>query len=307
MGHFLDVANKVLENERKALTAKEIIAIAQEKNWLHSTGKTPSQTMKSKISTDILKKKELSVFMRTDKAKFALRIWKQKIHEYVADRYEKALLDENTVVFPATSLSEYLPGPGLHPNPLKNSGELLRECRPMLRRLAELDTTVVQLISVFILKHKSRYLTYKRTKRLPENRLQGSYSVFFGGHLTPEDIKPLFDIFKPEYGKIFLVRELHEEVRLPMLNTSKMVYRGLLYDNSREVSRQHLGIVYEVELESTEYEIGERGFLMDHKFETLKQMEDRIDDFENWSVSIIKMERDKIEVSESFLGGHGCE
>jgi predicted NUDIX family phosphoesterase len=306
MGHFLEVANMVLQYERKPLTAKEITTIAQEKNWLHSAGKTPSQTMKSKISTDILKKKESSVFMRTDKARFALRIWKPEIQEYVADRYKKALLDENAVVFPATSLKKYLPGPGLHPCPLKNSGELLRECRPMLRRLAESDTTVIQLVSVFILRHNSRYLSYKRTKRLPENRLHGSYSVFFGGHLTPEDIMPLYDIFQPEYGKIFLVRELQEEVRLP-LDSSKLIYRGLLYDNSREMSRQHLGIVYDVELKTSEYEIGERGFLIDPKFETLDQMEARIDDFENWSIFIIKTETDRRKEPEVLSRGHSCD
>ncbi|OGR00425.1 MAG: hypothetical protein A2511_10470 [Deltaproteobacteria bacterium RIFOXYD12_FULL_50_9] len=307
MGHFLDVANKVLVYEQKPLTAKEITAIAQKMNWLHSNGKTPSQTMKSKISTDILNKKDSSVFIRTGKAQFALRIWKSITQEYVADRYKKALLDENAVVFPTTSLKRYLPGPGLHPCPLKNSGELLRECRPMLRRLAEADTTVIQLVSVFILRHKNRYLSYKRTKRLPENRLHGSYSVFFGGHLTPEDIMPLYDVFKPEYGKMFLIRELQEEVRLPGLNTTKMVYRGLLYDNSREMSSQHLGIVYDVELNTPEYEIGERGFLMDPKFETLEQMTARIDDFENWSVFIIEMEKDRIKEPEVFSRGHSCD
>lgn len=295
MGHFLDIAYKVLLEEQKPLTAKEIIAIAQKKGWLHSSGKTPSQTMKSKISTDILNNKESSDFMRSDRARFALRDWRSRIEEYVADRYQKALLDENAVVFPATSLIKYLNGPGLHPCPLKNSGELLRECRPMLRREAELDKSVIQLVSVFILRHKNLYLTHKRTKRLPENRLHGYYSMFFGGHLNTDDIKPLFDIFKPEYGRLFLLRELHEEVRLPKQNEFEIIYRGLLYDNSRDLSMQHLGIVYDVELKSKEYEIGERGFLMDHKFESLGQMEARIDDFENWSVFIIKVERDRIK------------
>jgi predicted NUDIX family phosphoesterase len=293
MGQFLDIAYKVLANEMKPLTAKEITEIAQRKGWLRSRGKTPSQTMKSKISTDILNHKKTSVFMRSDQGKFALRKWKPQIEEYVADRYKKSLLDENAVVFPATSLNKYLDGPGLHIRPLENSGELLRECRSMLRREAELDTSVIQLVSVFILRYKNLYLTHQRTRRLPENRLHGYYSMFFGGHLSPDDMKQLFDIFKPKYGEIVLVRELHEEVRLPEDNEYKIAYRGLLYDNSRDLSRQHLGIVFDVELKTQEYEIGERGFLINHKFESLEQMEARIDDFENWSVFIIKTERDR--------------
>lgn len=292
MGHFLDIAYRVLLEAKQPLAAREITAIALEKGWLHSEGETPLQTMKSKISTDILKKKEKSTFMRTEKGTFALRAWKPIMREYIADRFKKALLDENAVVFPASSLSKYLTGPGLHPYPLENSGELLRECKPMLRRLAETDTTVIQLVSVFILKHNNQYLTYKRTKRLPESRLHGYYSVVFGGHLTPDDIMPLFDIFRPENGKILLVRELQEEVKLPYYQVNKMTYRGLLYDNSREISSQHLGIVYDVELPTSEFEIGERGFLVDPKFETLDQIDSRINDFENWSVYIVKKERE---------------
>ncbi len=292
MGQFLDVAFKILTEAKKPLTAKEITIIAEENGWLHSKGKTPSQTMKSKLSTDILLRKEKSDFMRTDKAKFALRGWESNLQEYVADRYQKALLDEDAVVFPASSLNKYLSGPGLHKTPLGNSQELLWECKPMLRRMAELDTSVIQLVSVFVLKYRNQYLTYKRTKRLPESRLHGYYSVIFGGHLTPQDITPLFDIFCPDYGKILITRELQEEVKLPE-NQIKIAYRGLLYDDSRELSRQHLGIVYDVELETSEYKIGERGFLMDSKFETIEQIEGRINEFENWSVFIIKTEHDK--------------
>jgi predicted NUDIX family phosphoesterase len=72
---------------------------------------------------------------------------------------------------------------------------------------------------------------------------------------------------------------------------SEISYRGLLYDDSRDVSRQHLGLVYDVRLASALYTIGERGFLMDSKFETVDEICARIDDFENWSALLAREEQ----------------
>ena len=59
------------------------------------------------------------------------------------------------------------------------------------------------------------YLTYKRTKRLPESRLHGFYSFAFGGHLNPNDLKPLLNIFDPELAAPLLLREsLEKELRI---------------------------------------------------------------------------------------------
>jgi predicted NUDIX family phosphoesterase len=171
----------------------------------------------------------------------------------------------------------------------------------MLRRFAEKDSSVIQLVSAFIIQFNGRWLTYKRTKRLPESRLHGAYSVSFGGHLTPSDLgetgRPsdaslaLFNLFDPDEGIYFLNRELQEEIRLAY--APKFRYRGVLYDDRRDVSRQHLAIVYDVLLRDESYEIGERGFLMDDKFEELEQIEGRIAEFENWSELLIRDERNR--------------
>lgn len=293
VGHFLDVAHEILSEVGHPLSAKELTEMGLEKRILKTRGETPYQTMKSKLSTDILAKRSRSAFMRTEKGLFGLRIWKSEMgkSEFVAARFKKALLDEDAVVFPAASLPKYIKRPGLHIGVLGNSRELLNECRPMLRRKAEEDFSVVQLVSVFILRFGSRYLTYKRTKRLPESRLHHVYSMFFGGHLTPEDAITLFNIFQPKDGEALLIRELSEEVRFAENEFPTPIYKGFLYDPSRDVSSQHLGIVFDVFLKTDKYEIGERGFLMDPKFESLDEIEDRTGDFENWSVLIARHER----------------
>lgn len=286
MGVFLNAAYAVLRQEGKPLSADEITQLAQSKGLLKSEGRTPWQTMKSKLSIDILRHGERSFFMRSAEGRFALREWEPDVPEYKADRYQKALFDEDIIVFPASSLRRYVPGVGLFRGPI-DSRSLRAELKPMRRRLAEEDATVIQLVSVFVVRHGARLLTHKRTKRLPESRLHGYCSLSFGGHLNPDDIcSPLFDIFDPQQGMPWLVRELREELILP--TPPHLICRGLLYDDSREVSRQHLGIVYDILVPTEEFKIGERGFLMDAKFESVDSIRKRSADFENWSLLLLK-------------------
>lgn len=287
MGEFLTAAYEVLKRENHPLTAKQIAELALQCGDLKSAGKTPYQTMKSKLSTEILHRGTASPFMRVAEGRFALREWGTQ--EHIASRYKKALFDEDIVVFPAESMSKYVPTPGLFRGEFDRDA-LIAECHPMRRRIAEDTPSVIQLVSVFIVKYEDTYLTYKRTKRLPESRLHGYYSFAFGGHLNPDDLKPLLNIFDPELAGSLLLRELGEELKIDAANHLDLQYRGLLYDDSREVSKQHLGITYDVILPRKEYEIGERGFLMDPKYETLPQILSRKSEFENWSVLLMNEE-----------------
>jgi len=286
VGKFLNVAYRVLREQNKPLSAQQITEIAMGAGYLATQGQTPSQTMKSKLSTDILQKGESSLFMRSEQATFALREWGEQLNEYVADRYQKALFDEDIIVFPASILRRHVPAIGLYRGPV-DSTDLLSQFRPMRRRIAEDDPSVIQLVSVFVLRLRDEFLTYKRTKRLPESRLHDYYSLAFGGHLNPDDNPGLFNILDPQESYPWLERELHEEVKLPRGGIESFEYRGLLYDDSRPVSRQHIGIVYEIFLASDAFRIGERGFLMDAKFETAGKIRERLGDFENWSVILL--------------------
>ena len=289
MGVFLKAAYEVLHITRKPLTAPEIVETARALGLLATSGRTPEQTMKSKLATNILTNGDRSPFMRAAKGRFALRTWKDEYPEHIADRYQKALVDEEIVVFPATSLRRYVPIDGLYRGSFDEK-ELYNECRPMRRREAEEDFSVIQLVSVFVIRYGDQYLKYKRTKRLPESRLHGVYSLGFGGHLNTTDLSPLWNIFDPALGLPLLERELREEVKFESLGSADISYRGLIYDTSREVSKQHLGLVYHVVASSPEFEIGERGFLMSPKYETIEEISQRRDDFENWSLLLIDEE-----------------
>ena len=281
MGVFLDSAYEVLKKEGVPLGTKELTDIAIKSGILKTTGKTPHQTMKSKISTNILKYKDKSLFKRAEAGKFALREWKT-IKEYISPRYKKALFDEEILVFKKEHLSQFVDKNGVTAK-INRFSDLVSQLNRVLisvkRSDAENNYDLIQLISVFIVKYGDLYLTHKRTKRLPESRLHDFYSIMFGGHLNPNDLLPVLN-------DLDIKREFKEELKLTY--EPNIEYRGLLYDDSREVSKIHLGIVCDVPLKNMEYEIGERGFLMDPKFETIDQIKDRIDDFENWSHLIVK-------------------
>ena len=291
---FLDAAERVLSDHGAPLHPRQITEIARSRGLIDSSGRTPDQTMKAKLSTDILRQNGASRFMRTDKNQFGLREWRARYAEYVADRFQKALLDEEIVVFSRDLLDRFIPGPGLFELSPETSQELLVSLRPMQRREAEEDMSVIQLVSAFLVRIEHRIATYKRTRRLPESRLHGVYSLLFGGHLNPEDVPPLFSIFDPDMGSSYIQRELREELRFS--RPPPMQLRGVLYDTAREVSLQHLGVLYEVHVPPSEaIEVGERGFLQQLAFETPSEILNRIDEFENWSERVLR---------EYVLGSH---
>lgn len=289
MRKFLEVAYIILKREKKPLTPDELTQMAKEYGLLKSSGKTPQHSMRARLSTDILRNKEKSVFKRTAAGTFALREWDDK--EFYAPRHKKALFDEDIAVFGRLFLKEFVRGNGLTTfDPNSISQRILQIWYPLRRRIAEEDETVIQLISVFIVRFQDKYLTFKRTKRLPESRLHGFYSIGFGGHISPEDLKPLFNVFDP-HAQPFIIRELSEELKLRY--EPEIKFRGLLYDNSMPVSKLHLGIVYDAFLRDKNYEIGEKGFLMNPKFEDIYAIKSRINDFENWSQILIREEIQK--------------
>lgn len=292
MGRFLDAAALALDVLGRPATADEIVDVGTSHGILQTSGETPAQTMKARLSDDIRKNRQRSRFMRTAPGEFALRAWTKQSHlEYVAARYKKALLEETALTFARTELPNFVPGPGLHTQGSVPT-DVLRLCRPVLRREAEEDFSLVQLVSAFLVVYRGRYLTYKRTGRLPESRLHGVYSIMFGGHLTPLDVfganewpdspeATFINLFDPVNGHVLLMREFNEE--LHVIPAPRMEYVGLLYDDRATVSTQHLGIVYRAHLANPDFTIGERGFLIDPKFESLKEIGARIQDFENWS------------------------
>ena len=70
----LDAAAKVLAEEGRPMTAKELIeAMAVKGYWTSPGGKTPEATLSAALGTEINKKSQASRFARPEPGKFALR------------------------------------------------------------------------------------------------------------------------------------------------------------------------------------------------------------------------------------------
>lgn len=72
MASFKLAAIKVLKEEGKPLHSKEITKKALEKGLIETSGETPEATMNAQIITDINRKKENSVFIKTGPSTFGL-------------------------------------------------------------------------------------------------------------------------------------------------------------------------------------------------------------------------------------------
>src|SRR5207245_5897334 len=109
MGYFLDAARQSLEALGRPASAKELTELAIDHGWLVSQGRTPAQTMKSKLSTDIRTHRDDSLFMRTSAGLFGLRWWKGSLGEFHAKRFVACVLGEDVLSFLRPSLLSYIP------------------------------------------------------------------------------------------------------------------------------------------------------------------------------------------------------
>jgi predicted NUDIX family phosphoesterase len=103
------------------------------------------------------------------------------------------------------------------------------------RPAMEQDPAWKQVIPYLVLRDGSRYFLMRRSTAGADARLHDRYSIGVGGHLNPGD-------GGVEGG---LRREWREELRASWEPDFRLV--GLLNDDSNEVGRVHLGVVFTAE------------------------------------------------------------
>lgn len=122
------------------------------------------------------------------------------------------------------------------------------------RNIAETDPNFLQIIPYILVEDVSRIFRYQRLKSGSESRLHNKYSVGLGGHVNQSDqnldtANSFFIPAKTIHNAIVncAYRELQEELNIDMkkgtlgeLNTGKF----LIYDDSNDVGKVHLGVLY---------------------------------------------------------------
>lgn len=193
--------------------------------------------------------------------------------------------DEEVLVIPALLLDQLGPFSGFQPNVERYLPAILDRANQSFRprSLVESDPSFKQLIPYVILEcsdaNESRIFQYTRGKGQGEKRLHALRSIGIGGHISVEDAEG------DDWYKNGMQRELDEEVSIECSGQQRIV--GLIYDDSTEVGRVHLGIVHIMQLAGCKVQSKEDQ-LEASGFQSVEHIKTEIEGFENWSQLCIK-------------------
>jgi predicted NUDIX family phosphoesterase len=159
------------------------------------------------------------------------------------------------------------------------------------RKLMELDENYKQIILYITLTHSEKgFYCYQRTKLAGEERLHGKWSLGIGGHIN--DCDNVAHDFYGTYDK-GRARELLEETNIT--NPGFSYVKCLIYDNSNQVGKVHLGFFETREVDhdinSSDYSIAHGQWL---NFEQILEKY-KNNEFENWSNIVIKFLLDNLQ------------
>ena len=193
--------------------------------------------------------------------------------------------DEEVLVVPASLLLELGPFSGFQPAVDRYLPVLLdrshQSFRP--RSIVENDPSFKQLIPYVILEcndeEQTRLFRYTRGKGQGEKRLHALQSIGIGGHISIEDAQG------DDWYRNGMQRELSEEVIIECGGKDQIV--GLIYDDTTEVGRVHLGIVHVMQLSSCKA-TPQEDHLLEAGFLPIEEIRQQIGQMETWSQLCLK-------------------
>ena len=173
----------------------------------------------------------------------------------------------------------------LHKNNIKGKDifNALSEYEVKRRGDMEEDPTFKQLISYCLLENEQgEILVYERLSGGGEERLHGQSSIGVGGHMN--DVVGADSI--NEVLRVNAQRELEEEVGLASEDSQNMEYIGFINDDTNEVGKVHMGVVFKITVHTSDVEAKETDTLRIKWVE--KGSIESYDDFETWSALILQ-------------------
>lgn len=191
---------------------------------------------------------------------------------------------EHLLVLRTEELKAQLDFQGFYPITQPQMNELYDsfEVFGMDRDKAEKDPTYKQFVAYSVIRSGDKYLTYLRGASLGEARLHGNRSMGIGGHIDHGDNATLF---LDDFLKVAAHREIDEEIKI-VEKDYDLHLAGLINDDSNEVGKVHLGLVYVAELKEPEVQKREKG-IAQMNFFTKEELVAQRDQFETWSQIII--------------------
>lgn len=193
--------------------------------------------------------------------------------------------DEEVLVVPAKLLDQIGFFSGFQSNVDRYLPALMDRANQSFRArsIVEDDPSYKQLIPYVILEysdaHTTKIFQYTRGKGQGESRLHALKSIGIGGHISVDDTEG------DDWYNTGMQRELSEEVKIDCGGQQKIV--GLIYDDTSEVGRVHLGVVHIMQLHSCKVTSAE----VDLELAGFKPIEDirvELGRYETWSQLCVK-------------------
>jgi len=250
---FLIVAKRLMETEKKAMSPRELVDLGQKRQLFSDNvaGKTPYQTMKSKLSVHVRRFGEASPFVRTAPGHFFLRsLLNGGETPFDAKPIRPPKSREKVLVYRTSELDSITPWQGVQTTWKRAARSILTRMQPhyVNRFDVEQDNTFTQVLTYVLVCRGDALLSYRRgTYNRVDKFLQGASCVGFGGHVVETDL----DLFNEETMGIYecASRELMEELHLPKADVQRIQQRegieivGIINDDSSDVGRRHLAFV----------------------------------------------------------------
>lgn len=257
---FLIVAKRLMETEKRAMSPRELVDLAQKLQIFSDNiaGKTPHQTMKSKLSVHIRRFGEKSPFVRTKPGRFYLRaLLEGRDVAFEAKPVRPPRSSERVLAYKAEDLDVITRWQGLHTKWRRAANRIFSRLEPFYKPRfdVEQDNAFTQVLTYVMVARGSSLLAYRRgTYNRVEKSLRGAFCVGFGGHVTEDDL----DLFSLSTMGIYqcAARELTEELHLPDVDLQRLQRHegleviGIINDDSSDVGRRHIAFVMRYEVSS---------------------------------------------------------
>ncbi|HEV7299827.1 MAG TPA: HTH domain-containing protein [Tepidisphaeraceae bacterium] len=243
-------------HEQRPMRPRELVQLGLTRRLFSDrrAGKTPWQTMKSKLSVHVRRKGKNSTFVRTGPNQFFLRrLVPGDVYE--APPQQKPESTEQVLVFPSALLRTRDRFQGISRNFHRLQARILKpDVSFHIDRLrAESDNDHKQVLTYVMITRRGRVLAFKRgSYNRVEDFLRGAHCIGFGGHVSKTDV----DLFSlSDMGVVRSAsRELFEELRLPAKDIERLKVGkglklvGLLNDDSSLVGQRHLAFLFTYEV-----------------------------------------------------------
>ena len=151
----------------------------------------------------------------------------------------------------------------------------------VVRREAEEDLSIKQIIPYVLFVYEDRILSYRRGKHGSEGRLRELHSVGIGGHIAAEDTTLFNRSHDPGGYYKAMRREVFEEVRLDCADTEAPCV-ALINDDSNDVGRVHFGVVHLIRLSTPEVSKKE-SFITQAGLVDIRKAVSGVKRYETWS------------------------